>query len=218
MTKYCMGCGKENEDQASFCVGCGQRFPDQAAPATQTAVQPPQAPASNLYTAEMGTGAHEHMLTDVYLRDSQGRVMLVARKPSILHSDYTIVDGSESVKGFIKAQTHLTHRTASVEDANHGVQGAVQVSNLSQNRVPPGCWIEDAAGNRLGTVMYGAGLAAFSGVKPDGSPIFEASLAVGQGMRETLTGLEHRAYAITLVDSGFPLPLLLAVIAALDRA
>ncbi|MGP8057587.1 MAG: zinc-ribbon domain-containing protein [Nitrososphaerales archaeon] len=28
MPKYCMGCGKQNEDQAAFCVACGTAFPE----------------------------------------------------------------------------------------------------------------------------------------------------------------------------------------------
>ena len=49
---------------------------------------------------------------------------------------------------------HLTHRTLSVEDADHGVQGSVQVSNVEKNRAPPSCWLEDPSGNRLGSVVF----------------------------------------------------------------
>jgi hypothetical protein len=166
----------------------------------------------------MGTGTHEHMLTDVYLKDPAGKVLLAARKQSLLHGDYTIVDGNEGVTGFIEQKTHLTHKTMSVEDAKRNIQGSVQVSNVSENRAPPKCWLEDASGNRLGTIVFVEGLAAFSGVKLDGSPIFEASFSAGSGVREALTEWGHRAYAINLIDPGFPLPMLLTIITALDKA
>ena len=213
-----MQCGKENDDQAVFCVGCGQRFPDQAATATQPTGETPQTPSSSsLYTAEMGAGAHKHILTDVYLKDSSGKVLLVARKQSLLHSEYTIVDGNEVVTGFIRPQTHLTHRTSSVEDANHSALGSIQVSNVSQNRAPPSCWLEDAGGNRLGTMVFTTGLFSFAGVRVDGSPIFEASVRPASGVREALTERGHRAYDINLLDPGLPLPMLVAVIAALGQ-
>ncbi|MDA4114720.1 MAG: zinc ribbon domain-containing protein [Thaumarchaeota archaeon] len=215
MAKYCIHCGKQNDDQAVFCTACGQPFGDQAVPAVQQIGA--SAPVPSLLTAEMGTGAHEHMLTDVYLKDSAGRVLLVARKQSLLHAEYTIVDGKESVTGFIEQKTHLTHRTLSVEDADHKVVGSVQISNVSENRAPPSCWLEDVGGNRLGTIVLINGMAAFGGVRLDGSPIFEASISAGPGVMGALTEWEHRTYAINLIDPGFPLPMLLTIITALDK-
>lgn len=215
MVKYCIHCGKQNDDQAVFCSACGQRFSDQAGPPVQQAAA--SAPAPSLLTAEMGTGSHEHMLTDVYLKDSTGKVLLVARKQSLLHDEYTIVDGGERATGFIEPKMHLTHRTMSVEDASRSVQGLVQVSNVSENREPPKCWLEDASGNRSGTIVFMNGLAAFSGVNLDGAPIFEASISIGSGLAQALTEWGHRAYAISLIDPRFPLPMLLTVITALDK-
>ncbi len=124
MVKYCIQCGKPNDDQAVFCTACGQRFPDQSSPAVPQTVVPAVTQTSSLYTAEMGTGAHKHMLTDVYLRDPSGKVLLVARRQSILHQDYTIVDGNENVMGFIESKGHLTHTSLNLQDANHNVQGS----------------------------------------------------------------------------------------------
>jgi len=221
MVKYCIHCGKANDDQAVFCMGCGQRFADQGAstPAQEMA-QGPALPAQSpsLLTAELGPGAHEHMLTDVYLRDQAGNLLLVARKKSLLHSEYTLVDGTEKVVGFIEPKTHLTHRTISLEDAGHNVQLAVQVSNVEKNRTPPSCWLEDPSGNRFGSIVFYGGPIAFTGVKTDGSVMFQASMATGSGLRQTLSELGHKAYAISLADSGFPLAALLTVITALDQA
>ena len=221
MVKYCIHCGKANDDQAIFCIACGQRFPDQAAPPSAqqvTSTPAPPALASSFFTAEKGPGAHEHMLTDLYLKDQTGKVLLVARKKSLLHAEYTVVDGSESVVGFIEQKTHLTHRTVSTEDADHNVQGSVQVSSIEKNRAPPSCWLEDPSGNRLGSIVFTAGLMAFAGVGPNGSVIFEASILAGQGMMQGLSDLEHRAYSINLVDSGFSQRSLLTVVVALDQS
>jgi hypothetical protein len=49
LVKYCVSCGKENEDQEAFCIACGQRFPDESIPAIQqavdTAASPPLPPS-----------------------------------------------------------------------------------------------------------------------------------------------------------------------------
>jgi hypothetical protein len=220
MVKYCIHCGKANDDQAVFCIACGQRFPDQTPPPSVLQAVPAPAPSSqatNVFTAEIGPGAHEHMLTDVYLKDSTGKVLLVARKKSLLHAEYTVVDGDEGVIGFIEQKTHLTHRTVSIEDTNHNVQGSVQISNIEKNRAPPSCWLEDPSGNRLGSIVFSAGLMGFEGVRPDGTAIFEASFPTGQGMMQGLRELGRRAYAIRLLDSGFPLNMLLTIIVALDQ-
>jgi hypothetical protein len=213
-----MRCGTENEDGATFCVGCGQRFPDRVAASSTQAVAGPAQAQPALYAAEMSSGAHAHLLTDVSLRDSTNRVVMIARKPSLLHPDYNLADGNEGVAGFIGTQTHLGHKTHSVEDANHVALGAVQVSNFSQNRAPPSCWLEDNAGNRLATIAYAEGLMAFSAVKTDGSVLFEASMSPGTGVRQALSELGHRAYAISLFEPGFPLPMLLATIVAMDAS
>jgi hypothetical protein len=211
MVKYCIKCGKENDDQAVFCTDCGARFPDQtAAPAA------PQAPT--LLTASMEAGVHKHMLTDVSLRDTSGKAVLVARRTSILHEDFDIVDGNGTTIGYIQPKTHLTHRTLSFQDANHGAQGAVQVSSFEQRGVPPNCWLEDAGGGRLASIIFTNGFFGFSGVKSDGSRIFDAAFSGGAGVRQALSAASARAYSIQLLDLGFPLPALLTVIAALDHA
>jgi hypothetical protein len=143
-------------------------------------------------------------------------VLLVASKQSLLHAEYTIVDGSEKVIGYIKEQTHLTHRTFPLEDANHALQLSVQSSNVSQNKRPPNTWLEDASGGKMGTIEFTEGLGAFTVVRTDGSPIFEASMFSGSGLRQDLAGFEKRAYSINLVDQGFTPSMLLAVITALS--
>lgn len=145
-------------------------------------------------------------------------MVLVARKPSLFRSDYNLVDGDEGAVGFIRTQMHLGHRTHSVEDANHAALGAVQVSNISQNRAPPSCWLEDGSGNRLATISYTEGALDFSAVRMDGSVLFEASVSTGTGVRQSLSELGHRAYAIRLMEPGFPLPVLLATIVAMDAS
>jgi hypothetical protein len=156
------------------------------------------------------------MDTDSYLKDPEGRVLLAARRESLLHENYTIVDGDEVVKGLIEHKAHLTHSELCLEDADHSIQGSVQVSTIRTAGVLPNCWIEDANGNRQGSVMFTSGLLGFSGVKLDGSRIFDASFTSGPGLRQVLTAMEHRVYAINLADNSFPLPMLLTVILAVE--
>ncbi|GEM_PF-6690475 len=78
--------------------------------------------------------------------------------------------------------------------------------------------LEDSSGNRLGSIVFTAGMMAFTGVKPDGSVIFEASFSSGPGLRQTLGEFGHKSYAINLVDPGFTHQALLTIITALDQA
>ena len=158
------------------------------------------------------------MLTDLYLIDSAGRTVLVAKLQSLLHKNYTIEDSLGATSGYIEEKTHLTHRTFALQDAGHSVVSAINVSNVEVNRAPPKSWIEDGAGNRLANVVFMMGFASFAVVKEDGSTILQASLSFGGGFRETVERLSSRAYSIQLSDQSFTPPMVLATVAALDRA
>jgi hypothetical protein len=214
MVKYCISCGTQNDDAAVFCTSCGQRFPS-----TESAPQSsPQlaAPANVTYTIELGTGAHQHMLTDLFLRDSSGTLLLVAKRPSILHRNYTIVDGTESVKGFIEGKQHLTQLEFEIMDPSRSVQGSVRRSNEQRRGMPPDCWLQDTAGNRLAALMYVNGYFGFSCSRMDGSTIFTVSMALGQGFMAMEKSLGQRKYAVELMDPTFPLMTMLAVLVAIQ--
>ena len=220
--KLCQACGKENDDQATFCTSCGQKFPDQPSPT----VQPLDQDMFGLQLmAERGPGAHQHVFTDIYLRNASGELLLAAKKPSLLHGDYTIVDGNGVTAGSLTPKAHLTHSEITLQDANRVPQGSVQHNNfessrqmgLYRQRVPPKCWFVDASGNTLGTVQFVNGVLGFSAVKADGTVAFNASLSGGDGLVQEMAALEHRRFAISLVDRSFPLPMLLAMITTVDK-
>jgi hypothetical protein len=217
LVKYCIKCGKENDDQAVFCTACGQRFPDQSPSAAPASGAPPAAQTPTTLTAEMGPGAHKHVLTDVYLKDSSGKVLLVARKRSLLHQEYTIVDGNEAVMGFLESKAHLGHTSLNLDDANKVAQGVVQVSNLTQRGVPPKCWLEDASGNRQGSIDFTNGFLAFNGIGQDGTVTFGAQFSAASGAGNRLQEFSTRSWSIQLLKPEFPLPTLIAIIAAIDR-
>ena len=192
--KYCANCGRQNEDQAEFCSACGQKLPDEPSPlpVQQGATASAATQQGSLLTFEWGPGAHEHVFTDVYLKDSSGKVLLVARKPSLLHGNYTIVDGNESVTGFLKPIVHLTHSGMGLEDLNHNLQAVIQHSNIQSStrigpfveRSPPKYWIEDAQQHAwLPVSLFTNWALSFTGVRPDGSMIFDASITGGAGPR-----------------------------------
>ena len=226
MVKYCTKCGKQNDDQAAFCLDCGQKFQDESAPSTvqQGASVELFPQPGTLLTVERGTGAHGHMETDLYLKDASGKVLLVARKPSLAHGDYVIVDGNELVVGFLKPSRHLTHSGMSLEDSIHNLQAVIQHGLSSTAQVgpyrhwnPPKFWIEDAKGNKIGSIVFTNGLLSFSCVKQDGSGVFDASLAGGGGLRQEVSAIAHRTYAVTLFDNGFPLTTLVAISVVVDQ-
>jgi hypothetical protein len=221
LPKFCYQCGKQNDDQAVFCIACGVKFPENPAAGGLQSGMPGGVQPTATFTAEMGPGIHKHILTDVFLKDASGKLVLAAKRQSLLHENYSIVAADESVVGFIEHKMHLTHASFSVQDANHNATCTVQVSNVQREHygraMPPNCWLEDAGGNRLGSVSFMNGLAGFSAVRPDGSGIFDAGLAGGVGLREMLSAMEHRTYTITLVDPGFSLSWTVALIVAVDQ-
>jgi len=214
MVKYCTSCGTQNDDAAVFCTSCGQRFPG-AESAPEGAPQQ-AAPADTTYTVELGTGAHKHMYTDLFLKDSSGALLLVAKRPSILHRNYTIVDGAESVKGFIESKEHLTQIEFDIMDPTRSVQGSVRRSNEQRRGMPPDCWLQDAAGNRQATLMYVNGYFGFNCSRVDGSTIFSVSLAMGQGFMAMEKSLGQKKYSVELTDPTFPLATMLAVLVAVQ--
>ena len=54
------------------------------------------------------------------------------------------------------------------------------------------------------SVMFTGGLLGFSLIRPDGSRIFDASFTSGPGLRQFVTAMEHKVYAVDLVDPDFP--------------
>jgi len=226
MVKFCTKCGKQNDDQAVFCLDCGQKFQDESAPSTvqQSASAELFPQPGTLLTVERGPGAHEHMDTDLYLKDASGKVLLVARKPSLMHGDYIIVDGNELIVGFLKPSRHLTHSGMSLEDAIHNLQAVINHSFSSTTLVgpyrrwnSPKCWIEDAKGNKIGSIVFTNEILGFSCVKQDGSRVFGASLTSGAGLMQELSAIAHRTYTVTLFDYGFPLTTLVAINVVVDQ-
>ena len=97
MVKYCASCGKVNDDQANFCVGCGKSL---ASEVTSTESLTPQKPdlqiVSTTLIADRGDIRDlKHTLSDVFLKDESGNVLLVARK------GFTVVNREGLPKGNI---------------------------------------------------------------------------------------------------------------------
>jgi hypothetical protein len=222
--KFCSSCGKENNDQAIFCSGCGQKFPDGSfAPSTIQQHQPSivgqtNQPMGTVFTTERGPGAHQHVLTDVFLKDVNGKVLLVARKQSLLHENFNIVDVQEQVVGYITSKQHLTHVSLNVENDTHNVQQIIQVKSMHQRGRPPDCWVEDPCGNKQYSIEYTGGMFKifdFSCVDMNGSKIFDASINnQGGGIMSDMSALSHRSYSINLINSNFSPTMLLSIIVA----
>ncbi len=217
--KYCTACGKENDDQAAFCTSCGHQFEGQAQPSIQQPAAP--APPATLFTAERGSGAHAHIISDIYLKDSSGKAVLIAKKQSMLHENYDVVDGAGAPAGFIETKRHLTSSTVQAEDIGRAVQASMKISSVHMGRGirPPGQYpIEDASGAPLASIEFQEGWMSFAVAKPDGSPVFSASISGGQGFRQEMSALSHENYSISLYDQGFPPALVLFIMVAIDVA
>ena len=224
--KNCTSCGAQNDDQAVFCTSCGHQFVDAVTPAAQGTGEAAVQTAIQL-TAERGAGAHAHIISDTYLKDAVGKVVLVARKQGVMHENYAILDGNETTTGYIETKRHLTSSTVQEEDAGHAVKSSIQISvqrrstsigPFQRSSMNAKCSIEDPSGVQVGSVSFHSGLMNFSLTRINGSTVFEASLVSGSGMMDSLSALAHLNLAIALYDKDFPLTTLLAVIVAIDQA
>ncbi len=210
--KFCVHCGKENDDQAIFCTACGEKFVDSSSFHPQI-----QNPGISL-TSEIGPGAHKHTLTDFYLKDSSGQVRLVARKPSLLHGNYDLVDKDGLAVGYITPKEHLGHKSLIVETSTHVAEHVVQASNIRQSGIPPKCWVEDPNGNKELTIEYTESFLGFSGISTNGTKIFDASANSSGGIVSELNAVANRSYSISLFDPGFSDGTLLAILLAVQPA
>ena len=171
------------------------------------------------YTTERVPGAHKHILSDICVKDSSGKVVLLAKHSYTFSLNYSIVDGDGIEFGSIKSERGLRSLTFVAEDANHVPLGKVIVQVQSQTFGMPRLakiWMEDTSGQKLFDVQYLAGLVRFTGVKEDGSKIFNGSLSQGLGLKQELASLVHRNYTINVYDASFSSIALVSVIAALD--
>jgi hypothetical protein len=217
MPKYCMSCGSQNEDQAAFCAACGAPLPEvvQGAPAGSPGEGAAAQQAFATFTAEMGPGAHEHIFTDVSLKDDKGAVVYIAKRPSMLHENFEIVNPQGETKGRVSRKMHLTHQSFEICDPYDNVLNVFNVGTRRRN-VPPHCWLEDASKNTQGTIEWMAGFFSFGLVKPDGSRVFNARLTTQGGISQKLKELGSRRYAIDLLDPAFSTMILAGTIAAID--
>ena len=218
--KFCVNCGKENGDQAEYCAACGSRFPsDPSFSAQQAHTDDSNQTQPGLFTVERGPGAHEHILSDFYLKDSGGRLVLAAKKQSLLHASFNIVNSQEEIMGFITPKQHLSHKSLNVESETHEIQQTVQVSTIRGKGQPPKCWVEDSSGSKQFSIVYENSFFAFSGVRVDGSRIFDAAIKNDSGgIRSALTALFERTYSINLLDPTFSKVTLLTIFIAVQPA
>jgi zinc-ribbon domain len=224
--KFCASCGKQNEDQAAFCTSCGQKFySDSLFPSAQQQTQPftsgqPTQSTNLMFTTERIFGAHEHIPTDVCLKDASGNVLLVAKKESLLHENYNLVNAQEQPVGYISSKRHLTSLSFNVEGDTHDIQQTIKVSAERRRGHPPNCWVEDTTGNKQLSIVFTNGYFGFFAAKvADNTKIFEAYLNNDLGgIRAELEALSHRPYSIKLFDPGFSNIMLLSTFVALYSA
>lgn len=207
---YCPSCGKLNEDDAAYCVACGKAL-------ARTAGGYQGGPPAVRYTAEMVPGQHEHILSDTALRDEKGADIYVARRLSMLHLNFDVLDPQGRACGHVSHKAGLAHISFEVSDTMGSILCVVKAGTVRSRGRVPDCWIEDTNGNRQGTFQFQIGILSFVLRRPDGSPVFGAQVSTVGGLDQRLHELGSRRYAITLFDPGYPILELMGVIVAFDN-
>ncbi|HXY55981.1 MAG TPA: zinc ribbon domain-containing protein [Nitrososphaerales archaeon] len=208
---YCPKCGKQNPDEAAYCESCGT-------PIGAQAVAEPLAnaiPSSTRLVAESVPGSHQHILSDISLMDASGSQVMLAKKPSIMHFHFEVLDSRGGKMGEVNRKTHLTHQGFEVSDSSGALLGTIGIG-AHQKYGPPNAWVEDRAGNRLARFVFESSILNFGLVKADGSKVFDARMGGGSGILGDLQSIGKKRFEIDLYDPGFSQLLLIGSIAALD--
>jgi hypothetical protein len=163
----------------------------------------------------MVRGDHKHVMRDISLADESGSSVLTAKRASMLGGNYGIVDPQGQKKGQVSSKNRITQTSFEISDQAGGVL-ATMVERIHERYAPRNCWLENAAGDRLGTFEFASGILSFGLVKSDGSRIFDASMAGEGGLMERLQSLGTQRMDVRLFDRTFSPVLLIGIIAAID--
>lgn len=168
MVKSCSMCGSANPDEAAFCMNCGGRLQSVATtPGWQSQPQTPPSSASSYaapspqqagptvvasYVAQLQTGKHKHMLTDIGFKDQSGGQIMVAQKHSLFGFEYDLLDSYGNLMGHIKHHALSLHDTFDATGPQHELVGKVKHQLLGSMVFQDNFWFEDAAGQKTATV------------------------------------------------------------------
>jgi hypothetical protein len=169
-----------------------------------------------VFTFEAGSRGGNRKGLDLFFKDANGQVLLIARGQSAIAVNqlYALLNGNESPAGYIETSGGLVHSSLCVQDFAHNVQGYIRIGGVHSRGTIPPCSIENANREKLASIS-GSPM-SFSALKPDGSRLFDAVMATGGGLRAALTALAHKAFRISLFDPAFSKLMLVGVFAALD--
>ena len=180
-----------------------------------------EASQPTFYTIVRGSGDRdqEHMDTDLSFKDSTGRIVLLARAQSAIgfRKNYTILDASANVLGYVETKGLLVKYTLTVFDSTRNILGYVQIGGTHDRGKTPKCSVQDANGGEIGRIAFTNNVYSLSLVRLDGFRIFDASMAPGGGLMARLSAFGRKAYSISLFDSSFPLLVLVAIFAAVNE-
>jgi hypothetical protein len=101
-------------------------------------------------------------------------------------------------------------------DQDGKVLEVIQAQAIHSKVIPPHCWLEDAGGNRLGTVEFMEGIFNYGIVKSDGSRILDARLTTEGGVLQRMKELSAKKYSIVVSDPAFSTLMLAGTMAAID--
>jgi uncharacterized protein YxjI len=173
-------------------------------------------PEPSQFVAQMTRGDHQHMSSDISLTDTNGAELLLARRPSLMHRNFEIVNPQGQIVGNVNHESHLTRSTFNILDATGKTMIVLEMQSIHDRRTPPKCWLNDDAGRQCATIAFTAGILGFEMDKLDGTRVFSAEISVQGGILEKLQQFGMKRYGLTLFDQSFPKESLLGIIAAID--
>jgi hypothetical protein len=160
-----MGCGSRLQGVQTQTGWLSQaQQPKTSTPASTITPQQPDGSTAPIasYVAQLQTGKHKHVFTDIGFKDKGGRDVMVARKHSLLGFEYEVVDEYGNLVGHVKQHPVSLHNTFDATGAQREPVGRVKHQLLSQMIFQDNFWLENAGGERTVAVSGDAFNRAFS--------------------------------------------------------
>ena len=235
MVTTCNVCGYTNPDEAVFCMGCGSRLqgvqaqtgwqgqaqqPNTSTPAPTLTPQRPDGSTAPIasYVAQLQTGKHKHVFTDIGFKDKGGRDVLVARKQSLLGFEYEVVDEYGNLIGHVKQHPVSLHNTFDATGAQRELVGRVKHQLLGQMIFQDNFWLEDAGGERTVSVSGDAFNSEFTLTSAaTGGLLATVKLDFPGGFLRNLTAYNLGRYKIEVYSNELSPLMLAAFLVALEH-
>jgi hypothetical protein len=150
----------------------------------------------------MGHGEHKFILDAVNFVDGAGTTVYVASRESVLHENYTILQGENKLL-FMQHKMSLNGFAFELQDASGAVVGTLH--SQGERGQLPRYWFTDSQGDTQAVLVWQQGAMKFALTDQSSSQVYAEGSVVLPGGFGDLKAMVHKRYSLS-IPSGSPLP------------